>query len=50
VEVKGFDEEADEFDLSTVFGREQKSPRIAKTFDKWAPTVVEEFPTKVMQR
>ena len=33
VEVKGFDEEADEFDLSTVFGREQKSPRIAKTFD-----------------
>jgi hypothetical protein len=31
VEVKGFDEEADEFDLSTVFGREQKSPRIAKT-------------------
>ena len=33
VEVKGFDEEADEFDLSTVFGREPKSPRIAKTFD-----------------
>jgi pilus assembly protein CpaF len=33
VEVKGFHEEADEFDLSTVFGSEPKSPRIAKTFD-----------------